>query len=389
MRRPRLLILSRNLPPLTGGMERLMNHAITQLGLKYELTVIGPRGCRQYLDPAVRCYEAPGNGLLGYLISTVPVLLFSLFRERPAAILAGSGVAAPLARLAGMLSRRPWIVLVHGLDLVVASRLYRAIALPAIRRARLVIANSRNTAALACEIGVVAQRVQVIPPGVEFPPSPATPGRFRDTFALANRPVLLSVGRLVPRKGLTPFVARAMPEILARHPDAVLVIVGEAARQALFHGVAEQASIEAAATRAQVAQRVVFASRVTDELLAAAYYDADLLVFPALDVPGDVEGFGMVAVEAAAYGLPTFGFRSGGIADAVVDHQTGELLPAGDYSGLAAAICARLDDRSDNRYRKHCLAHAARHDWANYGTQLRSALREAINSGSGKATPPQ
>ena len=80
-------------------------------------------------------------------------------------------------------------------------------------------------------------------------------------------------------------------------------------------------------------------------MLHAAYAEADALVFPVLELPGDVEGFGMVALEAAAHGLPTFGFRSGGVPDAVQEGRTGELVSASDYGGLAERLANHLASR--------------------------------------------
>ncbi|MBK6281246.1 MAG: glycosyltransferase family 4 protein [Gammaproteobacteria bacterium] len=78
---------------------------------------------------------------------------------------------------------------------------------------------------------------------------------------------------------------------------------------------------------------VTICGRVTDELLHAAYAEADALVFPVLELPGDVEGFGMVAVEAAAHGLPPSGSDRAGCRMPYFRVATGELVENGDYRG--------------------------------------------------------
>jgi phosphatidylinositol alpha-1,6-mannosyltransferase len=325
---------------------------------------------------------------VSYQLSALVLLIVALVQQRPTRVLAGSGVTALLARLAGWLSRCPYAVMVHGLDLVTPHRVYRALALPAVRAADTVIANSNNTARLARTVGVNEQRLQILPPGVQYPAAPADGESFRARFELSDRPVLLSVGRLVPRKGLARFVECALPRILARYPEAVLAIVGEAPKQALAHEATEGQAIEAAAERAAVQASIRFCGRVDDDMLASAYQAADLMIFPVLDVPGDVEGFGMVAVEAAAYGVPTFGFRAGGLEDAVLSGETGELVAPGAYGELADTICSHLDRKDRDGYRDACLSHAARHCWSRYGSRLGAALdasrqnKDSLHEGS-------
>jgi len=73
-----------------------------------------------------------------------------------------------------------------------------------------------------------------------------------------------------------------------------------------------------------------------------AYFGADLHVFPVRDLPGDTEGFGMVAIEAAAHGLSTVAYATGGVIDAVWEGQSGRLIPPGDAAGFAQAVLATL-----------------------------------------------
>jgi 2-polyprenyl-3-methyl-5-hydroxy-6-metoxy-1,4-benzoquinol methylase len=184
----------------------------------------------------------------------------------------------------------------------------------------------------------------------------------------------LSVGRIVRRKGLPAFIAQSLPALLERFPDLVFAIIGEEPAAAVRSPGAEMQAIREAIARCAFETTVRLCGRVTDELLHAAYAEADALVFPVLELPGDVEGFGMVAVEAAAHGLPTFGFRSGGVSDAVHEGITGELVPTGDYVTLTRRLTRYLEVRHQRRYHADCVTHAFAHGWTSYGERLGSVL---------------
>ncbi|MGD9602991.1 MAG: glycosyltransferase family 4 protein [Gammaproteobacteria bacterium] len=376
MRRRRLLVITRNLPPLTGGMERLLARAIGELAQRFDVCVIGPAGSRSLLPASVRVHTTPGSGLLGYLVSSMPLALWCAWRFRPDGVLAGSGVTAPVARVAAAICGVPYAVFAHGLDVIARSAIYQRWFVPCLRAADLVVANSKNTRRLCAEAGVPQARLAVLPPGVEYPPAAVTI-RFRASFGIGGRPLLLSVGRIVPRKGLARFIERTLPAIVSACPDVCLAIVGEEGAQALAGAGSETAAIERAIGTTGLANAVVRCGRVADELLTAAYQEADLFVFPVLDLPGDVEGFGMVAIEAAAAGLATVGFRAGGLEDAVIDGSTGRLAPPERYDTLASMI---IDELRSGRelHRAACREHAARHSWGPYGAALTAHLERML-----------
>jgi phosphatidylinositol alpha-1,6-mannosyltransferase len=105
---------------------------------------------------------------------------------------------------------------------------------------------------------------------------------------------------------------------------------------------------------------------VDDATLASAYRESDLLIFPVLDLPGDVEGIGMVAVEAAAHGLLTVAFAAGGVPDAVKEGVSGYLVVPGDYVSLTDTIVRCLSEKSST-WSGRCIAHAKNFSWDLYG----------------------
>ena len=339
----RLLLVTRNFPPLWGGMERLNWHLADELTHAYEVTVIGPDGAAAQVPAGVTAIEVPLRPLWRFLLLAGWRALRAARRSRPDVVLAGSGLTAPLAWLAARLSGARCAAYVHGLDLVVPHAVYRALWLPALRRMDRVIANSRATAALAGRAGVPRERIGIVHPGVDLPqPDPPARARFRARHGLGDAAVLLSVGRLTARKGLREFVAEVLPQIVARRPDVQLLIIGGVPAQALFAEAQTPDSIRAAAAQAGVGGHVRFLGNLPDADLADAYFAADILVFPIRELPGDIEGFGMVAVEAAAHGLPTVAYATGGVVDAVADGESGALLAPGDADGFAAAVLRLL-----------------------------------------------
>ncbi|HZP87560.1 MAG TPA: glycosyltransferase family 4 protein [Burkholderiales bacterium] len=366
MPNPRILVVTRNLPPLKGGIERLMQHAIAEMARSSVCDVIGPTGCRPYLPEAHEVWELP-PGLPWFHLRALARLLRS---SKYDLVIAGNGLVAPLAGLAAARSRCPYAVFVHGLDLVVANALYQVAFMPWIRRADILVANSRYTAGLAEQRGVDRSRITVINPGVELRP-PSDGAAFRATHRLGDRPVLLSVGRLVPRKGIAEFVERSLPQILRARPDACFVVIGDEPRHAAADAEGTRAAIKRACA-AVPGSAVLMLGEVSDEELQQAYAAANAFVFPVLALPGDVEGFGMVALEAAAHGVPTIAFAVGGVVDAVGE-GSGQLIEAGNYAAFAASVSAELRSEFAAR-RSSSRDWAAARTWRTFGERLRALI---------------
>ena len=199
--------------------------------------------------------------------------------------------------------------------------------------------------------------------------------RFRTVHGLGNGPLLLSIGRLSARKGLLEFVRESLPRIVKASPKAVLLIVGGAPSDALHSRAQDPNAIQEAAARAGIATSIRFLGQIGDDELGAAYRAASVHVFPVIDIPGDPEGFGMVAVEAAAHGLPTAAFANGGVIDAVAEGVSGRLVKGGDYAALADAVLELL--AHDGALAGSCRAFAKRFEWSAFGRGVAGALQIA------------
>lgn len=379
--RLRVLLVTRNLPPLTGGMERLNWHMAEMLSRQADIRIVGPGGAAALAPPGVSVREVPLRPLWRFLLGSQWGALREARRWRPDVVLAGSGLTALSAWFAARTVGARAATYAHGLDLTVSHPVYRHVWLPVLRRMDCIITNSRATAVQVERMGVAPDRIGVVHPGVEMPasvPAKAMLEGFRARHDLDGRPLLLSVGRLSTRKGLLEFVSLALPKIVSRRPEVVLLVVGDVPKNALRAQAQSPLRIQDAADRVGVSENVRFLGVVPDAELELAYSAADVHVFPVRDIPGDPEGFGMVAVEAAAHGLPTVAFACGGVVDAVEEDISGHLIESGDYEAFAGAVLKVLD--AGGGLRARCVEFAGKFVWPVFGEKLFQRLSRAMPS---------
>ncbi|MFI6945979.1 glycosyltransferase family 4 protein [Streptomyces sp. NPDC050422] len=254
------------------------------------------------------------------------------------------GAAAPLGLMAPALRRagaRRLVATTHGHEAGWAQ-------LPASRQLLRRIGESTDTITYLGEYTrsrvaaaltpAAADRMVQLPPGVDektFHPDSGG-DRVRARLGLTDRPVVVCVSRLVPRKGQDTLIL-AMPAILAEVPDAVLLIVGGGP-------YADELGKLAAETGVQDSVR--FTGPVPWEELAAHYGAGDVFAMPCRTRRGglDVEGLGIVYLEASATGLPVVAGDSGGAPDAVLDGETGWVVRGGSAEESAERIIALLGD---------------------------------------------
>ncbi|MGH7848209.1 MAG: glycosyltransferase family 4 protein, partial [Candidatus Binatia bacterium] len=260
-------------------------------------------------------------------------------------VLGGSALVTPVVIILARIFHSKAAVYVHGLDLVYQSRLYQLLCVGWIRTCDRVICNSRYTASLAEGKGARSDSIEVIPPGVDTESiAMDRDGRDKKAIGLDGNKVILYAGRLVRRKGVKEFLAHCFPHVVTEFPETCFVIVGENPVESMIHREDVLAEIKDCIREMRLGDRVRLVGWLSEGELIKLYHAADLLVLPAIPMATDVEGFGIVIIEAAAAGTPCVASKVGGIPDAVEDGKAGILVEPGNYKMMSRAVVGLLRD---------------------------------------------
>jgi phosphatidylinositol alpha-1,6-mannosyltransferase len=244
-----------------------------------------------------------------------------------------------MALMLRVLTGTPYLCYVHGeeMNIAASSRELAWLARRVLARAELVIGNSRNTETiLRRDWQLPSQRLRVLHPGVDtwrFSPAPRD-SEVRARLGWTDRRVVLTVGRLQRRKGHDHLI-RALPAIRQRVPDLLYAIVGDGEERTVLRELAG---------REGVSDMVQFLGELDDAMLVRCYQQCDLFVLPNREVNGDIEGFGIVLVEAQACGKPVVAGRSGGTAETMRVGETGQLVDCSSVPPLVETVSELLAD---------------------------------------------
>ena len=202
----------------------------------------------------------------------------------------------------------------------------------------------------------------------EFRPNPQARAQLRQRYQLGDRPVILCLSRLVPRTGQDMLI-RAMEGITKRHPEAHLVITGS--------GPYEN-HLKAMAKASPASANITFTGAIPAAELAAHHAMADIFAMPARTRWGglDVEGLGIVYLEAGAAAVPVIAGDSGGAPETVLHGQTGYVVKGTAVVDLAMRICQLLEN-DDARRQMGWKGREYAENWA--WPQLVSRLTDALD----------
>jgi len=278
-----------------------------------------------------------------------------------------------LKRLLGI----PFVAFCHGEDITLtAERRFQ----PKVRNlvyhsADAIVANGDFAVQGLRSIGVDTGKVYKITPGLDtslfYPESGQA--ELQRRYGINGELVVMTVARLVSRKGHKR-VLRALAQISPQVPAFKYVIVGR--------GPLEE-ELRALTTELNLENRVVFAGFVPDDQLNRHYNLADIVVMPNTGEGGDVEGFGMVFLEANAAGKPVIGGRSGGTPEAIVEGKTGYLVDPSDDQELRDALHTLLNDGQLRKTMGSAGMHRAR---TQFSWETRASIIQEINHAVSKAS---
>ena len=327
----RYLLVTLEYPPFRGGIAHYYSHLVAAWPGDQSITVLDNN--QQQLQafsgwwPWRRAFTAIKQAIKQQQINYVLV-----------------GQILPLGTVVWLLSYFLPIkygVFLHGMDWGQAMRRPRKrwLARRIMARASVIIAaNSYVAKLMKQECVSVANRVIIINPGL----SQATPPeisqnyqqQLRQKYNLVNKRILLTVGRLVERKGVDQ-VLRALPKLIKQYPDLYYIVVGQGQYLTTCQQLAKDLAIDS---------HVIFITDANDQQRAAWYQLADIFIMPSRQIGGDFEGFGIVYLEANQAGKPVIAGQSGGVADAVVDGLNGLMVDPHSTDQIITAVSRLLDD---------------------------------------------
>jgi phosphatidylinositol alpha-1,6-mannosyltransferase len=338
----RTLLVTNDFPPRNGGIQSYLHTFATHLPAE-DIVVYAPawRGAEAF-DAAQPFEVVRHRGSLVLPVPDVARRATELLRSRGCEGV-WFGASAPLGLLAPTLRRagaQHVLACTHGHEvgwsmLPVARQALRRIG----ESSDVVTFVSRYTRGRFASAFGPRTALEHLPSGVDtsvFAPDPAARAELRARYGLGDAPVVVCVSRLVPRKGQDVLV-RALPALRARVPGTRLLLVG---------GGPHEDALRALALAHGVADHVVLTGSVPASELAAHHAVGDVFAMPCRTRGAglDVEGLGIVYLEASATGLPVVAGRSGGAPETVQDGVTGTVVDGTDVDAVVTAVGAYLAD---------------------------------------------
>jgi phosphatidylinositol alpha-1,6-mannosyltransferase len=342
----RLVLVTQDFPPRRGGIQTYALELAKRLASRVSaFAVVAPKAEDSAAIDGELPFRILRSGTSDTLVAAAAPLLAELaLKDGFERSLHAQWSTAPAALgLRAAKRLRSVAIAAHGRELLLApwrafplaQRGYDAVRRRALTAADRVLANSEYTARLARELGVRDERLLVTHCGTDpaqFRPLDAS--ALRERLGLTGRPVLLTIARLVERKGIDA-VLRALPVVRQAVPNVAYAVVGDGPERERFAALSRELGVDEA---------VRFVGVVSDAELPLWYSLADVFVMPSRSDPPDVEGFGIVYLEASACERPVVATRAGGVPDAVADGISGLLVTPGDLDELATKIIELLLD---------------------------------------------
>jgi phosphatidylinositol alpha-1,6-mannosyltransferase len=367
-RRPRLLLLTPDFPPARGGIQALSHGVATGIdGFDTRVVALGGPGDRSFDESGelavrrVRPAAQLGRARIAALNAAAYV---EALRFRPDAVLSAHIVAAPAATAIRRTLGARTVQYLHANEIGDKPRL----AAFAAQRADVVIALSSYTAALIRATGASVKDMRLIPPGVQLPAEP--------TPLSAERPTLVTIARMNDSYKGHDVLMQALATIRARVPAVQWIVIGDGPLRA---------DLEALAHKLDVAESVRFLGSVPDAQRDEWLRRADVFAMPSRLPGGSLagEGFGIVYLEAAAYGKPVVAGNVAGALDAVADGESGLLVDPTDPHAVAAAISTLLLDRDlAQRMGAKGAERAKGFAWPIIASRVEAVLLEQIELGA-------
>lgn len=325
-----ILFVTRKYPPSIGGMQKI-NYLLSQeLRKKIDVKVVSFGKSQSWLPIA-----------LNYLFIKS---CFILLTEKIDLIFLGDALLSSLGLTLRSIFKKPLVVTTHGLDVTWKFPPYQFLIRKSLPKIDKLICVSSQTARECIRRGVSEERIAVINNGIDPNELILTEerGKLRKRLSdklgvnLANKRLLLSVGRLVERKGYHWFIKETLPRLSQNKRDLVYLIAGDGPLRNRIEGIIKENNL---------GSYVLLLGKVDEQTLKLLYNASDIFIMPNIKVEGDMEGFGIVILEASSCGLPIVASGVEGIIDAVRE-ENGFLVEPGNAQGFVDVIAHLLEDET-------------------------------------------
>ncbi|MBU0612749.1 glycosyltransferase family 4 protein [Patescibacteria group bacterium] len=233
----------------------------------------------------------------------------------------------------------PYVVSTHAMDITILSnsRKKTRLAKEILKHSRQIVTVSHFTKKKLTELGVEEEKICIISPGTDLLERNTEDfqDRIIEEFGLNGKRILLTVGRIVERKGHIE-VLKSLPFIIKKIPNTHYIITSNGPYKK---------DLEIFIDKNHLRNYVTFVGEVSRDQLSSFYRLAEVFVMPTIMLANsDVEGFGIVYLEANAFGKPVVGYDTGGVGDAIVNRKTGILIEPRNPSEIAKNIIRLFED---------------------------------------------
>ena len=314
----RILFLARRYPPSVGGVQTHCYRLYTQLSTTHPVKLVA-LGRQSLLHLLWFLPYAFVYSFLAVLLRRYDVIYFS------------DGVVGFFAPILRPFSRARFVITIYGLELTYKNPVARRLMRLGARACDRVAVISQITRDITAQAGVNPDKIVIIYVGVEpLSLSDERCAQLRQQFeeqhnlCFGRDRLLLNFSRMIPRKGIVPFVERGLPLL----QEDIRLIISD-------HGDERQRLLETR-QRLGLQDRILTLGRADDEIIAMLRQSADLFIMPNIAIPNDVEGYGMANLECMYSGLPAVAFA----VDALVEsnREGGYLIDPENYQAFADHI---------------------------------------------------
>ena len=323
--KPRILFIARKFPPSTGGMERFAFDLYTNISKKSEVDLIMWGGSNKWLPLVLPWFFMRA--------------FFALLTKKYDLIHIQDGLQSPMGVVLKYIFSKKLVVVIHGLDVTYANPAYQYLIPRSLNKADLIINISKAAENEVIKRGVPKEKNITIPLGITddiYDNSINASNSLLESLDLSpNAKILVTVGRLVERKGVAWFINNVMPELVQENKDIYYLVVGTGE---------EKNAIKQAIDNTGLAENILILGRISDEQLINIYNGSDIFVMPNIVVEGDMEGFGRVLLEASLCELPVVASGIEGILDATTHGKNAIHVNPEDKEKYIDSILTLIND---------------------------------------------